>query len=172
MNVHRCRGFTLVEMMIGLVIVGIVSTAAFPFCGVWIQNMQTRSTAESILNAMQLARAEAVRRNNNVQLTLAGTGWTVTVVPTGEQIQARPAEEGPVTTTVAITPADATTVTFNSLGRVHPNTDGSPSLAQVDVGSSVLAAPESRELRNTVGLGGNVRMCDTQAPAGDTRSCA
>jgi type IV fimbrial biogenesis protein FimT len=137
-----------------------------------MQNMQTRSTAESILNAMQLARAEAVRRNNNVQLTLAGTGWTVTVVPTGEQIQARPAEEASVTTTVTIAPAGATAVTFNSLGRVQPNTDGSPSLAQVDVGSSVLVAPESRELRNTVGLGGNIRMCDTQAPAGDTRSCA
>jgi type IV fimbrial biogenesis protein FimT len=172
MNLHRSRGFTLIEMMIALVILGFVFTAALPFYGSSIQNMQTRATAESILNAMQLARAEAVRRNNNVQLTLAGTGWVVSVVRTGEQIQARPAEEGSATTTVTIAPAGATTVTFNLLGRVQPNNDGSPSLAQVDVGSSVLALPESRELRNTVGLGGNVRMCDTQVPAGDTRSCA
>ena len=171
MKIHRSRGFTLIEMMIGLAILGILFISALPSYSAWMQNMQTRSTAESILNGAQLARAEAMRRNNNVQLTLAGTGWTVTVVRSGEQVQARPAPDGSVNTTVTITPAAANSVTFNWLGRVTPNNDGTPSITQVDVGSTVLAVPESRELRTTVGLGGSIRLCDTQASAGDPRSC-
>lgn len=171
MKNYRSHGFTLIEMMIGLAIVGILFMGALPSFGVWMQNMQTRSTADAILNGLQLARAEAVRRNSNVQLTLAGAGWTATVVRSGEQIQVRPAEEGSVNTTVTVTPVAANTVTFNSLGRVIPNNDGSASITQVDVGSAVLAVPQSRELRATIGLGGSIRLCDTQAPAGDTRAC-
>ena len=172
MRLNRCRGMTLIEMMIGLAVVGILLAGALPSYGVWMQNMQSRSAAESLLSAMQLGRAEAVRRNTDIQVALAGAAWTVTVVRTGEQIQAIGAGESSPTVAVSVMPAGASAVTFNSLGRVSPNTDGSDSIAQVTVSSTALAAADRRELRTDVGLGGTIRMCDLQAPSGDPRGCA
>ena len=64
------RGFSLIEMMIAVVIVGLLLMAGVPAYTTWIQNLQIRTGAEAILNGMQLARAEAVRRNTNVRFVL------------------------------------------------------------------------------------------------------
>jgi hypothetical protein len=69
--------------------------------------------------------------------------------------QAWSATEGAATT--ILTPANgATTVSFNGLGRIIANDDGTVSLAQVDVSSSTSGA-EIRQLRITVATGGSVR---------------
>jgi type IV fimbrial biogenesis protein FimT len=72
-----------------------------------------------------------------------------------------------------LNPADATTITFNGLGRVVANNDATPSITQVDIDSTTLAAEDSRELRITVGTGGDVRMCDPDPGihASDPRHC-
>jgi type IV fimbrial biogenesis protein FimT len=124
------------------------------------------------LNGLQLARAEAVRRNSGVQLAFdASGGWTANVVAGGEVIQARPAGEGSANVAVAILPAGADTVTFNGLGRVVLNADGSSSIAQLDFDSTALVAAQSRELRVAISTGGVPRMCDPQLSAGDPRAC-
>lgn len=169
------QGVTLIELMIGLVILGILLMAALPSYTAWLQNTQIRTAAESVLNGIQLARSEAVRRNANVQLVFgAGSSWTVSVPGTGVQIQARTSGEGSRNVTVARTPAAATAVTFNSLGRIVANADASASITQVDldVPPSILAASASRELRIVVSAGGNVRMCDPNVTiATDPRFC-
>jgi len=171
----KTPGFTLIELAIGLAILGILVMAALPSYTAWIQNTQIRTAAESVLSGMQLARAEAVRRNTNVRLVFgAASSWTVSVPGTGEQIQARTSGEGSQNVTVTKTPATATTITFNSLGRVVANADASASITQVelDVPTSILAAAESRELRIVVSAGGNVRMCDPNVTdATDPRKC-
>lgn len=170
------RGVSLIELLIGIAIVGILLAVGLPSYKAWIQNSQIRNAAESVLNGMQLARAEAVRRNGNVQL-LFGTAssWTISVPATAEQIQTRSASEGSANVTATMTPAAATTITFNSLGRVVTNADASASITQADltVPTTILAASEARELRILIGAGGNVRMCDPDAgvPVGDPRRC-
>lgn len=169
------KGVTLIELMIGLTILGILVMAALPSYTAWIQNTQIRTATESVLNGMQLARAEAVRRNTNVRLVFgAASSWTVSVPGTGEQIQARTSGEGSQNVTVTRTPAATTTITFNSLGRVVANADASASITQVDldVPPTILAASASRELRIVVSAGGNVRMCDPNVTdATDPRKC-
>jgi type IV fimbrial biogenesis protein FimT len=57
------RGFSLVEILISLVVLGVMVALAAPGFGEWLQNRQIRATAEMTLNGLQLARAEAVRAN-------------------------------------------------------------------------------------------------------------
>jgi type IV fimbrial biogenesis protein FimT len=177
LTITNIRGLTMIELMIGIVIVGLLLAFALPSYTAWLNNSQIRTAAESILNGMQLARAEAVRRNTSVQFALTSTAspmmsdWTVSVVSllpaASAVVQTRSSAEGSATARVNITkPAGATTVTFNSLGRVIAppitNNDNSATLTEVDVTSA--SASATRPLNVLVGGGvvggGMVRMCD------------
>lgn len=166
------QGFSLIELMVALAVMGIVFAVGLPSMSTWIQNTNIRTATEAGLSGLQLARSEAVSRNTDVQIVFDATGgWAVSTVTGGTAIQARAAGETSATVTVAYTPSDATTVTFNGFGRVTTNSDGSTALSQVDFDSSSLAAADSRELRLMVGTNGVVRMCDPQVATGDPRAC-
>ena len=169
----KSLGFSLIELMISVVIMAILMTLAVPGFQTWLQNSQIRNAAESIQNGLQRARAEAVGRNRDVTFVLgAGSSWVIGVVGSGEVIESRSAGEGSRNVTVAVIPAGSTTVTFNNLGSVRAaNADASVPFAQVDLDSPILAAADSQELRVSLGFGGNVRMCDPNAPAGSPRAC-
>ena len=175
LTIHRARGLSLIELMIGLAIFGILLTTGLPTYSAWIQNTKIRNTAESVMTGLQLARNEALRRNTSVQFTFgANTDWTVSVVNPAETIQSRPSAQGSYGVTAARVPANATTLTFNSLGRVMANADGSASFTQLDfdVPTAILPAAASRDLRITVGTGGRMRLCDPNVTdATDTRYC-
>lgn len=178
----RERGVTLIEIAVGLAIVALTLTIGMPMMADWLQNLQIRNAAEGIHGGLQVARGEAVRRNAHVEFVLSnpgavgGTGWTVRDVRTATVIQAKPDGEGSAKAIVAVQPADATTVTFNGLGRTPTspatNGDGTPFLTRIDIDSSVMAAGDSRDLRVTIGSGGQIRMCDPNvSDSADTRSC-
>jgi type IV fimbrial biogenesis protein FimT len=165
-------GFSLVELMIGVVILGILASVAVPSFQVWLQNSQIRNAAESIANGLQRARAEAVGRNIDVEFVLSADSSWVVKVASGVDIESRSGGEGSKNVAVTVTPAGNTTVTYNNFGGRKPtNLDGSNPFDQVDVDSAVLTAAESQELRITLGVGGNVRMCDPNAPVGSPRAC-
>jgi type IV fimbrial biogenesis protein FimT len=166
-------GFTLIELMIALVILAIMLLIALPNFAVWMQNTQIRTAGEAVLNGMQLARAEAIRRNVSIELRMdASSGWTARVAdPPQEVIQARLAGEGSAAALVTITPVGARTVTFNSFGSVATNADGTATVTEIKIDSPSIAAADSRELCILVRAGGNVRMCDPQVAVTDTRSC-
>lgn len=177
------RGFTLIEVGITLAILAMLIALGLPSFSTWIGNTQIRSGAEAVQNGIQLARAEAVRRNLSTQFLLTdtadmppGTGWNVTVVSSGEVVQTRSKKEGSPNATVVLTPLGSTTLTFNGMGRVIANADGSASITQIDVanpGGGLCEADGGtmRCLQIRVGLGGNVRMCDPKVAAGDPRAC-
>lgn len=173
----RRGGFTLIELMIGLAIIAIVLLLGLPSYHVWMQNTQIRNAAESIQNGIQRARAEAVRRNASVAFILdpstTDTAWSVVVVSGSEILESRPASEGSANVSRSVQPGGATTITFGSLGTVVANVPASSSLTQVDVDSSALDETESRELRVTIGTGGQIRMCDPQldSTGTDPRKC-
>lgn len=169
-------GATLVEMLIGIAILAILMMVGLPSYTAWMQNTQIRNATESVLNGMQLARNEAVRRNTNVQLALgAQSSWEIRVGSnTGDLIQSRTYGAGSKNVTVAALPANATKITFSSLGRVVANADASATITQLDfnVPTSILADTASRNLRIGVTAGGNVRMCDpTVTATDDPRLC-
>lgn len=165
-------GFSLIELLIGIAIMAILAGLAMPSFQAWLQNAQIRNAAESVQNGLQRARAEAVGRNTNIEFVLgAGSSWVVQLTD-GTDIESRSGSEGSRDVTVTVTPAGATTVTFNNFGGLlAANADASLPFTQVDLDSSVLAATDSQELRITIGLGGNVRMCDPNAPVSSPRAC-
>lgn len=168
---HRARGVSLIELMIGLAILAILLMGGLPSFAAWIQNTQIRTAAESFQNGLQLARAEAVRRNANVQFVMgAASDWTVSLVSDpANPLEARPAE-GSANTAVTLTPAAATKVTFGGLGRIVANDDGSAALTEIKADSATTAG--SRTMCVTLSATGAIRMCDPQRAAGDPQACA
>lgn len=57
------RGVTLIELVIGLAILGVLLGLALPAFSLFLQNTQIKNAAETALSGLNLARAEAVRRN-------------------------------------------------------------------------------------------------------------
>lgn len=165
-------GLSLIEMMIAVAIIGLLAVVAIPSYSTWIQNTKVRTAAESILNGIQKARSEALSRNTPVRFSLgANSAWTVTCVTAakcadkpGGLLEARSNTEGN-TSTVIINSGGATDVVFDNLGIKSTVVAGQ--IAQVDVD----ADNADRDLRITIGGGGNVRMCDPNASITDPRAC-
>lgn len=181
--VKRHLGFSLIELMIAVAIIGITASLAFPNFRVWIENTRIRNTTESILTGLQLARAEAVRRNANVAFTLdGGSEWTVgcqTPVGDGSQdtdcpavIQSRTSGDDK-SASVIVTASEDGPYVFNSLGRVSPKpAAGGFIQLDVDMDTSVMSADDSRELRVNIGVGGDIKMCDPAVTSDDDlRKC-
>jgi type IV fimbrial biogenesis protein FimT len=168
-------GFSLVELMVAIAVMSILLAIALPSFRSMIQNSKVRNAAESVANGLQKARAEAVARNTNVTFVLGAdaagtyTSWTVNVVSTATVIESRNGNEGSDSVTRSVSPANATTVTFNSFGGVIANADASAQLAAVKLS----AVNGSKDLGITIGAGGNTKMCDTTLSLSDSnpRAC-
>ncbi len=70
---RRARGVSLIEILIGLAILGIGMAWGVPSYSVWMQNLQIRNMAESIVSGLQVARSEAIARNGPVEFVLMST---------------------------------------------------------------------------------------------------
>lgn len=170
-------GMSIIEIMVAVAIIGILMAAAMPAYTTWIQNTQIRTAAEAIMNGLQTAKNEAIRRNTPMQLkigTAGGASWSVNAKSEPDRdppLFFRSAAEGSPNATVTFTPADADTVTFSALGRVVANDDGSPSLGRIVVDNPTIAAADRRTLQIDIPVGGAIRMCDPKVTTADPRRC-
>ncbi len=171
-------GFTLVELTIALAIAALLTMLAMPSFSAFLRNGEIRSTTESIVNGLRVARSEAVRRNQTVSFTLlAGGGsptWTVRQVSDNSVIQTYSAQEGGANVRVLAQPAAAASVAFNRLGRIVPVAVGTPTIQQLAISSTMAA--DARTLQIYVDGVHGIRMCDpspllaTMVPP-DPRAC-
>lgn len=189
----RARGFSLVELLVVVAVLALVVMLGLPNISAWLQNTQIRNAAEASISGLQLARAEALRRNRLVRFTLvdslaagcnpsaAGSNWIVSQAdPTANCgvdpsdtvdpfiVQKRSGQEGSPNVVLA---ASASSVVFNGLGSVVGGA------LQIDFsnpggGTCQTAAGPMRCLRVVVSSSGSVRMCDPAVTdATDPRAC-
>lgn len=170
-------GFSLVELMVVVAVIGILLATGLPSFNTWIQNSKIRAAAEAVLSGLQSARSEAIRRNARVAFTLlpAADGtllWRVgcvTVTATCPAlIHSRPLTEGSLVApggalVVSFDVGADTQVVFDSFGRAN----NLLALAAWNVSSSTGDRPQ----RVIVDVGGSSRVCAPHLPASTPGSC-
>jgi type IV fimbrial biogenesis protein FimT len=171
-------GVTLVELMIGLVIMALLIMIGLPNMSIWLNNSQIRTTGETLLAGLMLARTEAVKRNQIVRfqmvsdltsgcvISTGGRSWVVSLDdPTGtcdaapgepapgdpppRILQARSGDEGTARAVPAATPAAV--AYFNGLGRLT-SPGGVANMTRVDISN-----PTGGACENPDGSGGPMR---------------
>jgi prepilin-type N-terminal cleavage/methylation domain-containing protein len=101
---RREDGFTMIELMVTIAVAAILVGIAVPSFQNYIQNTRSRALASDLSSALNLARAEAVTRADQVNVcpsddgaACGGTwadGWVVIVVASGELLRTYPEPRG------------------------------------------------------------------------------
>jgi type IV fimbrial biogenesis protein FimT len=180
---HGPLGFSLVELLVSVAVIGILALIGIPSYQTWIRNSRIRTAAESIQNGLRIARSEASQRGANVRFefnSASGTGadWKVCALGTATTcsdagttvIQSYSSNEGAAdvrvgadtaigsyTTALTSGASAGTGVTFTALGR--PSAYGTNSIIRIDASNT---QTNPRRLVVTLSSGGLTRMCDPQ----------
>ena len=175
------RGFTLIEMMVTLVLLGALMALALPAMSEWLRNSRIRTVADALQNGLRLAQTEALRRSRQTVFSLTadtnpadgltaaanGSNWSVNFVPllTGESTDPTFIEGGGLTGLAPdVRVTGPATLCFNSLGRVvdnpAPGTGVACSAAAAAYNITIPDVDSVRAMRVLVALGGQVRLCD------------
>jgi type IV fimbrial biogenesis protein FimT len=182
----RQRGFSIIEVMVTVSIIGILMALAAPSAANWIQNTQLRNSADSVLRGIQMARLEALKRNTVIGFELQdanSTAWRVCIYDvinnicstTQPDIASKSASEGspnarvateiaptPVTGGLAAGTAVPAIVAFDAFGRFAATAPNN--FTRVDVRNPTMDPAFERRLVIMLSVGGQVRMCDPLLP--------
>jgi type IV fimbrial biogenesis protein FimT len=131
------RGFTLVEAMIVLTIVGILAAYAVPSMRDMMQASRLRSASSDFYGALIQARSEAIKRHSNVTITPSASGWAGgwTVAAGATTLATHDPLESGVAVQVNVPAGTASAIVYGMNGRVSAGTQNvifyaSPAVAQ------------------------------------------
>lgn len=68
----HCRGLTLVELMVTVSVLAILLAVALPAFGDFMEKARLRGAADALSSQFALARAQAIRTDRNVTLSIKG----------------------------------------------------------------------------------------------------
>lgn len=192
------RGFTIIELAVTLALFGVLIALGLPSFTTFINNTQIRNAAENALQGLNLARAEAVRRNTTVRFQLVSDltsscalsqnsgSWVVSLddathlcdvaasdSTTPRTVQKQSAREG--ASNVSVTATGSSSTVFNGMGRVVGTGISQINFAHVTATCehSDPTNGSARCLRILITTGGQAKLCDPKVTAAtDPRYCS
>ena len=189
-------GFTLVELLVGMALVGVLIALGAPSMSNYLQNSKIANATSGYYSAIQTARTEAIRRNVLTEFVLtdapfssmapasAARSWAVRASYTSGfvRVDAKDAGEGEgnrATPTLAITGSASPitfdgTIAFNGFGATLPaGASYSLDIKNPAAGVCKNDGGTIRCRRIIVSPGGQIAACDpaAAASAGDSRAC-
>ncbi|HSW07799.1 pilus assembly FimT family protein [Aquabacterium sp.] len=144
------RGVTLIELMVGLVIMAVLTGMAAPFFGDYITNSRLREGGNALMAEALYAQSEALKRNGVVRLSITGTATQVI-----DMTQTVPATLRTRTFTQGLA-ADALNIDFGSDGMTRPR--GTDVVADMSI-AGVTCSSEQRCPRLRIDAGGAILLC-------------
>ncbi len=166
------RGFSLIELMVTVALMGVLMTMGVPAYQEYVANTRVRVTAGDIREGLQLARMEAIRRNDRVSFCLDGAAWSVR---SGADCRGGSELRGQQETRpgIRVSP-DTLAVIYDGRGRTRSATDAELSgagAARIAVTRSGACDAECLAMAVEYSPGGMVRACNPALPAGDPQAC-
>ncbi|MDP2396952.1 MAG: GspH/FimT family pseudopilin [Burkholderiales bacterium] len=197
---RRHSGFSLVELIVGMAVLALLMALGVPQYATFTANARIRATSEGVTSGLNLARAEAVKRNARVEMVLtddlpvealvnaitpstSGTNWMVREwVPSTNSfnfIEGKAGAEGSGReesgVIVASSSTDATydgRITFTGFGAMAIGQPVSFQFTYPAAGTCAAASGPLRCLNINVSPGGQIRVCDPKVTdTKDTRAC-
>lgn len=168
---ERSRGFSVVELMAIVMIVGVLLAVGMPSFQSLIHRQRLTTTANALFMAVNLTRSEAIHRSTRVDLVPAGNGaswndgWVVFVDSNGNQ---RP-EKGetiifthdPIDRNLSITPrftdSKVQYIAFNGTGRTRTNAN-----SQTSQSGNWLLELGTQSRKVVINFLGRPRVCNPQ----------
>lgn len=194
------RGFTIVELMLGIAVLAVILMVAMPSVGTWLDNTRIRNAAAALQNGLQTARTEAVNRNQNVSfylvsqaspgaldnncaLSSTSAGWVVSVnspvskcanspsTTTSPMIViGRPSGDSGAGVQVSAKQSDGTSNATTVTFNGFGRVINAGAINWIEV-NGPLSTGSYRKLRVTVAAAGATRICDPDAATGSPRRC-
>ncbi len=189
------KGFSLIELIVGMAILAMLMALGIPQYATFLSNARLRTTAEGINNGLNLARAEAVKRNSRVELVFTddepiaplvnamtasttGANWVVRAwIPSTNSydfVEGKLGAEGsgktgtPGVTVTAVTAGifDGT-VAFTGFGAMNSAQSISFQVTYPSAGACDTVGTQGpmRCLNVNVSPGGQIRICDPKITA-------
>jgi type IV fimbrial biogenesis protein FimT len=173
-TVRRSRGFTLIDFMIVITILGILASQGVPSWTSAFARKKLQGEADSIASAIQLARLETVARNSAVSVSIlqAPSGASCHVVHTGASSACACADDGTASCgvpgavlTAAIHDPSVRATLARSI-RFDPRTGSATPTGTVTIRSTA-----GHEIQNRVAITGRVRTCQIGAGIPGVAAC-
>ena len=198
---QRQRGFSLIEIVVTIAVLALLLFAAVPSIAGWLDNTRIRNVTDSLQNGLQLARAEAVRRNEEMSFWLVGledpgvlantctlsassASWVVSVyspvkhcadepstVSSPKLVTAHAVGEIAGRVTVSALRSDGDTAAVGVTFNGFGRVTNADAIAQIDI-SGASSDSGARNLRIAISPAGQVRLCDRHVTDDtDPRKC-
>lgn len=171
MKPRLMRGLTLVELMIGVAILGVVAMLAAPSFTSFIARAKLRGAANEVYADLQFARSAAAEKNQGFQVEFSSTGydiWRMSRTTPANKDASTAAAPNPVKSVVwsdsntTVTGGSTMVVNFNPVRATAAVTDGPLVLSNGSI---------SGTLQLSVGVTGRAELCSPSGAITGVPSC-
>lgn len=150
----------MVELMVTVALVAVLAMVGVPEMAEYLRNSRLREAGSVVQSALQLARSEAVKRNERLELGIVGRSL-VLADSSGNTIRSNALPEGLSAQAEALADgAPVTSIAFGGAGRTVPL--GANYRVNVAVSGGTCDGGGTRCPRVLVRSGGAVKFCSTQ----------